>query len=206
MKFVGSELHRSPHIISFSRLYGAMAVADLQREVTFLLTNQWVDHVNKNDYSGGWDLLPLRCRREFLDAHPVLQGFSIAAGDDWENMPILAQCPCIQSIFNKLLCPLKAARLMRLKAGAHIKPHRDPGLAMEFGEARLHVPIFTGDAVSFMVDGKKIPMNPGEIWYFNADQIHEVHNCGVEDRINLVIDCVVNDWLRTKILAGAASE
>jgi hypothetical protein len=206
MEFAGNVLRTSTPSISFSRLYGATAVADLQREVISLLANEWIDHVNKNDYSGGWDLLPLRCQRQFLNAHPVLQGFSIATGDDWENMPILAQCPQIQSIFNRLLCPLKAARLMRLKAGAHIKPHRDHGLAMEFGEARLHVPILTGDAVSFMVDHKKIPMKPGEIWYFNADQTHEVHNYGAEDRINLVIDCVVNDWLHAKILAGTANE
>ena len=49
-------------------------------------------------------------------------------------------------------------------------------------------------------------MEAGELWYFNADQIHEVYNRGGEDRINLVIDCVVNDWLREEILAGAARE
>lgn len=95
---------------------------------------------------------------------------------------------------------------MRLAAGAAIKPHRDHGLGMAFGEARLHVPIHTSAAVSFLVDKQRIPMGAGELWYFNADQIHEVYNRGDEDRINLVIDCVVNDWLRDQILNGAAHE
>jgi mannose-6-phosphate isomerase-like protein (cupin superfamily) len=66
------------------------------------------------------------------------------------------------------------------------------------------VPIHTSNSVSFIVDKKIIPMRAGELWYFNADQTHEVYNRGSEDRINLVIDCIANDWLREKILAGVA--
>ena len=45
-------------------------------------------------------------------------------------------------------------------------------------------------------------MRAGELWYFNADQMHEVHNRSDQDRINLVVDCGVNDWLRDAILAS----
>ncbi|WP_084128093.1 aspartyl/asparaginyl beta-hydroxylase domain-containing protein [Cellvibrio mixtus] len=190
--------------VSFAQIPCVVQLALLQAEVESLLVNPWVDHVNKQDYSGGWDVLPLRCQRQYLDAHPILQGFSIADGEDWENLPVMAQCPELQNLFNQLQCPIKAARLMRLKAGAAIKPHRDHELSMEFGEARLHVPIHTSDAVSFLVEHKLIPMRAGELWYFNADQIHEVYNRGSEDRINVVIDCVVNDWLRQKISSSVA--
>lgn len=185
-------------VISFSKVECEIQLTALQAEVELLLANSWVDHVNRQDYVGGWDVLPLRCQRQHLYAHPVLQGFAIAAGDDWENLPVMLQCPEIQNLFSQLQCPIKAARLMRLKAGAKIKPHRDHQLSMEFGEVRLHVPIHTSDAVKFLVDNKLIPMHAGELWYFNADQVHEVCNRGSEDRINLVIDCVVNDWLREK--------
>ena len=193
-------------VISFARLPCELDLASLQLEVEYLLQQQWVDHVNKNDYQGGWDVLPLRCQRQHMNAHPVLQGFAIAEGDDWENLPVIKQCPTIESIFNQLQCPIKAARLMRLKAGAEIKPHRDNELSIKFGEARVHVPIHTSTAVSFIVDHKTIPMRAGELWYFNADQVHEVYNHGVEDRINLVIDCVANDWLCEQIRLGACSE
>lgn len=195
--------------ISFAKINCIVSLAALQVDVEHLLQVSgahaaWVDHVNKNDYRGGWDVLPLRCQRQHLNAHPILQGFAIAEGDDWENLPVMAQCPEIQKLFAQLLCPIKAARLMRLKAGAEIKPHRDHELSIEFGEARLHLPIHTSDAVSFFVEGKKIPMQAGELWYFNADQVHEVYNRGSENRINLVIDCVANDWLCAQIQRAAA--
>jgi Aspartyl/Asparaginyl beta-hydroxylase len=190
-------------VISFAKVACTVQLSALQRDVDQLIQNPWVDHVNKNDYVGAWDVMPLRCQREHLNAHPILQGFAIADGDDWENLPVLEQCPAIESIFNQLQCPIKAARLMRLKSGAEIKPHRDHQLSIEFGEARLHVPIHTSDWVSFIVDNKTIPMRAGELWYFNADQIHEVYNRGAEDRINLVIDCVANEWLCEQIRSGA---
>ena len=198
-----------PDVVSFARIKCELSLARLQAEVERLLQNPslhaWVDHVNKNDYAGGWDVLPLRCQRQHLDAHPILQGFAITAGADWANLPVQDHCPEIQKLLGQLHCPIKAVRLMRLKAGAEIKPHHDHGLSIEFGEARLHVPIHTSDAVSFHVDNKKIPMAAGELWYFNADQTHEVYNRGSEDRINLVIDCVANDWLCQKIKSSAAA-
>lgn len=195
-------------VISFARIPCELSLANLQTEVERLLQDPshyaWVDHVNRNDYAGGWDVLPLRCQRQHLGAHPILQGFALMGGDDWGDLPVLEQCPEIQALLSQLQCPIKAVRLMRLKAGAEIKPHHDGGLSIEFGEARLHVPIHTSDAVSFIVDNKKIPMSAGELWYFNADQTHEVYNRGGEDRINLVIDCFANDWLCRQIKTGAA--
>ncbi len=200
-------LGRQHSIISFARIDCSVSLDSLQAEVGRLLRLQpvWADHVNNTDYTGRWDVLPLRCQRQHLHSHPILQGFSIT-GDEWENLPILDNCPVLQSILNQLQCPIKSARLMRLHANAEIKPHRDYGLSIEYGEARLHLPIYINDGVSFIVDQKTIPMRAGELWYFNADQTHEVYNHSNEDRINLVIDCVVNDWLREKILAGATHE
>lgn len=195
--------------ISFARIDCNLSLKQLQSEVEYLLQlpeSIWTDHVNTKDYSGNWDALALRCQRQHLQAHPVLQAFAIAAGDEWENRPILDSCPCLQSLLNQLQCPIKSVRLMRLHGRAEIKPHNDPGLSMEYGEARLQLPIYTNDNVSFIVNQKLMPMRAGELWYFNADQIHAVYNRSDEDRINLVIDCVVNDWLHEKIMAGAVHE
>ena len=73
---------------------------------------------------------------------------------------------------------------------------------MEYGEARLHVPLCGADAMQFQVAGKPVPMRTGEVWYINADMQHEVINHGDQDRINLVIDCEVNNWLRSLIVSG----
>jgi len=211
MEFVVS--NRPSHanqVISFARIRAAENLMALQADVLKVLaqsqSHSWVDHVNKRDFMGVWDVLPLRCLRKHVNAHALLQSFAIAADDEWENLPVLDDCPAIQSLLTYLQCPIKAARLMRLSAGAEIKPHRDHQLSIEFGEARLHVPIQTSNLVNFIVDSKTIPMRAGELWYFNADQVHEVYNRGSEDRINLVIDCVANDWLRKQIVTGAQNE
>lgn len=140
-----SSLTLATQTISFARLECSSAVADIQAEVARLLAGNWVDHVNRKDYTGEWDVLPLRCNVEHLHAHPILQGFSLESGDSWENLPLLEHCPALTRVINSLPCPVKAARLMRLKSGAHIKPHRDPELSIDYGEARLHMPVFTSD-------------------------------------------------------------
>lgn len=192
-------------VIAFARLASTVPAADLQAEIQHLLRQTWVDHVNKRDYQGGWDVLPLRCQHQHVYAHPVLQGFAIGEGDDWQDLPVLASCPTIGRVLAGLKCPLKSVRLMRLKAGAEIKPHRDHQLGIEHGEARLHMPIHTSDKVLFSVNQQQVPMSAGELWYINTDLIHAVVNAGAEDRINLVIDCVANDWLREQIQQGSAA-
>jgi hypothetical protein len=196
----------SQSTISFARLHVVKNLNELQRDVFNLLSHPWVDHVNKRDYHGGWDVLPLRCQRQHLNSHLLLQSFAIEDGEAWEDLPLLERCLSIKNLLAYLQCPLKAVRLMRLKAGAEIKPHRDHELSIEFGEARLHMPIYTSSAVQFFVDNNIIPMCAGELWYFNADQFHEVYNRGNEDRINLVIDCVANEWLREQVITGATNE
>jgi hypothetical protein len=191
-------------VVSFARIDDRIPVDQLQAELAMLLGHDWLDHVNRRDYSGGWDVLPLRCQREHLQAHPILQGFAISHGNDWADLPVLDDCPAMRAVLAWLQCPLKSARLMRLKAGAQIKPHSDPDLSLESGQARLHLPIQTSDRIEFKVDRQVVPMRAGELWYFNAELEHEVHNLGSEDRINLVVDCVANDWLRERIEASDA--
>lgn len=185
--------------IAYARMVCPVSLDSLQADIDSLLHQPWVDHVNRRDYQGDWDVLPLRCQREHIDAHPVLQGFAITSGDEWRDLPRLRDCPAINTLLAGLACPLRAVRLMRLKAGAVIKPHRDPGLSLEYGEARLHLPIHYSNDILFKVDHQPVPMQAGELWYINADREHEVRNHGHGDRINLVIDCLANDWLREQI-------
>jgi hypothetical protein len=38
-------------------------------------------------------------------------------------------------------------------------------------------------------------MKPGEAWYLRLSDPHAVANRGSSDRVHLVLDLVVNDWL-----------
>ena len=98
-----------------------------------------------------------------------------------------------------------SVRLLNLAAGAIIQEHRDHGLAYEQGEARLHIPVHTNEHVSFYVNGELVPMAEGSCWYINANLPHRVANEGKADRIHLVVDCLVNDWLREQFEKGERS-
>jgi len=93
-------------------------------------------------------------------------------------------------------CPLLSVRLLKLKTNSIIKEHRDHELSFEKGEARLHVPIFTNPQVEFYLNNVLVKMQEGECWYINANLPHRVSNLGDTDRIHLVVDCQVNDWLK----------
>lgn len=90
-------------------------------ELNKLLTGTWVKHVNTVAYSGDWDVLSLRCQKEHLDGHPILQSNAIE-GDEWVYMPAMNNSHAIKAALDFLQCLIKAVRLMRLKAGAESKP------------------------------------------------------------------------------------
>lgn len=188
--------------IAAARLCQGLLTAELSAELVGLSDNTWVDHPNHRDYQGGWSVLPLRTLAAHTQSHPLLQAFGLEAPGAWENLPHLVASPSILLLLRGLRCPIKSARLMRLAAGAQIKPHRDRGLAMEYGEARLHLPLRTHPAVVFLVGGQPVPMRAGELWYMNADLEHSVANGSREERVHLVVDCEVNDWMSVAIKNG----
>ena len=97
-------------------------------------------------------------------------------------------------MINSFKTEILSARILKLKAGASIKPHRDHALGYEDGNFRIHVPITTNPDVSFILDGTKLAMMPGECWYTNVNYVHSVVNSGNTDRDHLVIDAQRNDW------------
>jgi mannose-6-phosphate isomerase-like protein (cupin superfamily) len=109
---------------------------------------------------------------------------------------VLERCPYIREVLASFHCPLKLVRFLKLSAGSNIKEHSDFDLSFEDGEVRVHIPIQTNPQVEFVVDGERLPMGEGECWYINFNLPHRIHNGGETDRVHLVIDCVLNDWLR----------
>ena len=119
------------------------------------------------------------------------------------SMPILAELPRTRSIIDAFQTAVLRARLMKLKAGAVIKEHRDFAYfggqrwSFERGRIRVHIPIITGANVFWMLSGKRIDMKAGEAWYVNVCMPHSVENRGDTDRIHLVLELEVNDWVRS---------
>jgi hypothetical protein len=164
----------------------------LQTDFRRVVNEDWVRHFNSAVYEGDWSVVPLRsiggqARQIYPD--PTARNF--------EPTEILARCPYFQEVVATFQCPVLAARLLRLKAGSRIREHTDYKLAYEDGELRVHVPVHTNDRVEFYVAGQRVILREGECWYVNTSLPHRVENLGETDRIHLVIDCEVNDWLRS---------
>lgn len=151
----------------------------------------WQSHFNTLHYQGAWTVLPLRTPGGKDSIVPDLMGEQTYA--DTMHMQ---HFPSVELLVRSLNCPVQSVRFLNLKAGAEIKPHRDHELAFEMGEARLHFPIVTNPDVAFFVEDIRLNMQPGDCWYINANLTHQVSNNGNTDRVHLVIDCFVNDWLR----------
>jgi Aspartyl/Asparaginyl beta-hydroxylase len=167
----------------------------MQQEVMALTSTGWKLHYNTKHYEGGWSILPLRSVNGSVDN--LFSVHADAAGQmPYLDTVLLQQCPYITALLNTFECTLQSVRLMKLEAGAIIKEHSDYSLEFEEGEVRLHIPVFTNEKVDFYLDDERIPMKAGECWYMNLSLNHRVTNGGDTDRIHLVVDCLVNDWLR----------
>jgi mannose-6-phosphate isomerase-like protein (cupin superfamily) len=171
----------------------------VQKEVDLLLKNEiWLAHYNKVQYSGEWTALPLRSPNGDL-TNPIAESFF---GAEFKDTQLLNSLPSLVKLMENLKCEKFSVRLLNLKAGAYIKPHKDHDLSFENGEARLHFPIFTNENVKFYLEDSLLTMKEGDCWYINANLTHQVFNDGLTDRIHLVIDCKVNDWLKAFFSKG----
>ena len=111
------------------------------------------------------------------------------------DAPFLDACPYFRDVLSSFRCPVYAARLMRLTPDSVIKEHTDYGLSLEDGDARLHVPVTTNSGVEFRLNGRLVDLQEGDCWYLRLSDPHSVVNRGKEDRVHLVIDVAVNEWL-----------
>jgi len=163
----------------------------LQAELDQIQPDEWVNHFNTSIYEGDWSGVALRSvggAAQKLYPDPTATG-------QFANTEILGRCPYYQTVLATFRCPLTSVRLLRLKAGSSIREHRDYRLGYEDGEVRLHIPVVTNPAVAFFLQGERVWMQAGECWYLNVNLKHRVDNQSTTDRIHLVIDCVVNEWL-----------
>jgi hypothetical protein len=191
-------------VIRCAKLEVSVDLQSMQMEVA-ALPDRWAPHFQRAHYDGGWSVLQLRTLGGAVDDVLPFALDTRGAPAAYAATPLLAECPAIARLLASLACPVMSARLLNLRCGAVIKAHRDAELAFEKGEARLHVPIVTNPGVEFVIDGERVVMEAGTCWYINANLTHRVANHGDTDRIHLVVDCGVNEWLRARFAAAEVS-
>ncbi len=176
----------------------ARLVADLDR----LSQGDWIGHFVRQNYEGVWDVLPLRGKAGAT--HPVMMIYPDPTATEFEDGPLLGETPYFREVLTVFHSPLRTVRLMRLTPGSVIKEHNDHDLSAELGMARIHVPITTNPEVEFMVNRVPVVMAPGEAWYLRLSDNHSVANRGTTDRVHLVIDAFVDDWLLALLREASA--
>ena len=165
-------------------------IAALRSDLDLFTAGEWVPHYNKHYYEGDWSAISLRDVKDtIIGMHPEPTRYTYA------ETAMMERCNYFGKVLEQFECEKSKARLMRLGPGDRIHEHNDAGLRFENGLARIHIPIKTSPYIEFYLDNEVVSMGPGEAWYLNFDLMHRVENKGGEERVHLVIDCVVNDWL-----------
>lgn len=162
----------------------------LLHDLSLILESKWIPHFNTNGYNGAWKVIPLYAKNG--DASNIF-----AHSNDEAVMletPLMKDCAYFKKVIDSFQCPILTARILKLDVGAEIKPHRDHELGYENDNFRIHIPITTNEDVSFVLDGERLKMLPGECWYTNVNYVHSVANRGKTNRVHLVIDGERNQW------------
>ncbi len=184
-------------MIRYAKLPLTFDLAAMQTELV-AAGMQWQPHINTYHYTGAWVVLPLRSPGgDHTNPVPELMGRS-----EYADTLYMDRFPSVKKLVSSMQCTILSVRFLNLKAGAVIKKHTDAELAFEKGEARLHFPVITNPEVEFYCEEDRIILTGGECWYLNANLPHRVSNNGSSDRIHLVIDCKVNDWLTNLITSS----
>ena len=115
--------------------------------------------------------------------------------DQYRETENLRRTPYFKSVLDDLKCPKEVVRILFLPPGGHIKNHFDFHTSFQFGLLRLHVPIVTHPDVTFIIDGERVTMGVGELWYGDFSKVHSVKNDSPVVRVHMVIDVQINDFL-----------
>ena len=152
-----------------------------------------------------YDVIPLRSPAHLVDPTiprpPPVDDYADGSWTDWLDTPALRGAAYLSEVVDTFRehTDVTLVRLLRLEAGAVVKEHTDPtlGLEQESSVIRLTIPVFGGEQVEFYLNDSLVPMRSGECWYLRLSDPHRVVNAGATERINITIDMVPNEWVRS---------
>ena len=179
-------------MIKYLQLPFYFDVPQMQSALQQLNNKAWQLHYQKLHYEGEWSALPLRS----IGGMPDNVIISPEENPDYQDTLFLDDTTYFKTVLSTFQCPLLAVRLLKLNAGAIIKEHKDADLYFEKGEIRIHIPVITNDEVEFYLDKERMNLKEGECWYMNFNLPHSIINKSKIDRVHLVIDAKVNDWVQ----------
>lgn len=184
---------------NFLQLPFEFDINKLVKDLSLVNSDEWIFHPNVQAYSGLWEISSL------CSVSGDIKDIVAVENQEYIATKLLERSSYINTILNTFQTKIEAVRFMKLGANSIIKEHCDKGSCFEEGYARLHIPITSNDDVRFILSGENYKMKLGRCYYIDANNFHSVINNGNEDRVHLLIDCHVNEWLE-KIFKKAGFE
>jgi hypothetical protein len=164
----------------------------LREDLQQVLSNvKMVPHFSPDDHDGGWSAIGLIA----AEGNPQ----KLARGGVYSKTPVLKYAPYMEYIIDNLPSNKLRVRLMRLERRKNIFWHYDAGENLDGPVVRLHIPVVTNEKVEFQISHQSVRWNPGEFWYGDFSFPHRLRNGGDEDRVHLVMDLEINDFIRKTI-------
>ncbi len=179
----------------------------------------WQDHYSAYNKRRSWHAVSLRSfggqpwaiekpaemSRRWKQEHPELTAAPCV------DTPLLPELPNAAAWLNALPTETERVRLMRLTPGGELSRHaditdRNAGLT-DGRIARMHWPISSDPLVTFDTwdlsnTRTTTHMSPGSWWYLDVRKPHAAHNRSSRSRVHLVVDLVVNGWVRDALHVG----
>jgi len=155
-----------------------------------------------------YNVLPLRSPAHLVDTSlpfpPPTNDYADGSWTDWLDTSMLKNSPYLNKIVDtfKAHTNVTLVRLLRLAPKGVVKEHTDPTLGLEIEKSviRLTIPIYTNDQVEFYLNNEIVPMKAGECWYLRLTDPHKIINSSDLERINLTIDMIPKEWVKSMIL------
>src|SRR5262245_341114 len=172
----------------------------LQASLALVRADEWVPHYNERDYGGDWRGVALRS----LSGSPGELSAHACDPSAFADTALSHRCPYFRDVLAAFHCRLKSVRLLSLAPRSFVREHCDPGFGDDDREVRIHIPIRTSDEVEFYLDGERLKLEEGRCYSIDVSRPHRVSNHGATDRVHLVVDAEMNDWLRDLMRRGEA--
>jgi hypothetical protein len=156
-----------------------------------------------------YNVLPLRSPAHMVDPSlpmpkpPESGDYADGSWTQWLDTSALRASPYLSFVVEtfRKLSQVTLVRLLRLEPGAVVKQHTDPTLGLEQQQSviRLTIPIQSDENVQFYLNKKLVPMKHGECWYMRLSDPHSITHNGDIERINMSIDVVPNESIKSLI-------
>jgi len=158
-----------------------------------------------------YNVMPLRSPAHLVDSSiprpPPADDYADGSWTEWLDTPALEASPYLSEVVDTFRrnTTVTLVRILRLEPGSPVNEHTDPtlGLHIERSVVRLTIPIQSEPEVVFYLNNQPVPMRPGECWYLRLTDPHRITHDGRLERINMTIDMIPNEWVRSLVQESA---